>query len=86
MTWLLQMIVGSKIGRTVALVLAVISISFATIQLWERGIRSQVLQEVEIESLKREVQTRDKIDEALRNSPRDVDAAIRMLEDRQSRQ
>ena len=85
MIWLLRMIAGSKIGRIVALVLVVISISFTTIQLWERGIRNQVFQEVETESLKREIQTRGRIDEALRNSPRDVDAAIRMLEDRQSR-
>ena len=83
MIWL-RMIVGSKIGRTVALVLAAILISLGMITLWERGIRNQVLQEVETQQLKQDIETRNRIDEAVRNSPRDFDRAVEFLRQRQS--
>ena len=83
MIWL-RVIVGSRTGRTVALVLGAILILFGMITLWERGIRNQVLQEVETQNLQREVETRKRVDEAVRNSPRDFDRAVEFLRQRQS--
>ena len=83
MIWL-RLIVGSKTGRTVALVLGATLILFGMITLWERGIRNQVLQEVETQNLQREVETRKRVDEAVRNSPRDFDRAVEFLRQRQS--
>lgn len=79
------MFVGSKTFRIAALVLGAILISFATIGLWERGIRNQVLQEVETQNLNKEIETRDRVDEAVRNSPREFDDAVRLLMERQSK-
>jgi len=83
MIWL-RMIVGSKTGRTVVLVLGAILISLGMITLWERGIRNQVLQEVETQQLRQDIETRNRIDEAVRNSPRDFDRAVDLLRQRQS--
>ena len=84
MVWALRLIVGSKVGRIVALVLAAGLISFATIQLWERGIRNQVLQEQLIEQLQRQQQTRDRVDEGIRNTPSNIDDIREWLRNRQS--
>ena len=85
MTWLIKILVGSKKARIVALVLGAILILSATITLWERGIRNQVLQEVETQQIKQEIETRDRVDEAVRNSPRKFDDAVRLLRERQSK-
>ena len=85
MIWLFRLIVGSKTGRIVALALAATLILSVTITLWERGIRNQVLQEVEIQQIRQEVETRDRVDEAIRNSPRKFDDAVRLLMERQSK-
>ena len=82
--WVLNLIVGSRKGRLVAIVLAAILISFTAIQLWERGIREQVLQEIEVEQLRQEIDTRSRIDEAVRTSPRDRRDAVDWLRERQS--
>ena len=82
--WIVSMIVGSRTGRIVAGVLAVILILSGMITLWERGIRNQVLQEVETQNLQREVETRKRVDEAVRDSPRDFDRAVEFLRQRQS--
>ena len=83
MIWL-RVIVGSRKGRIVAGVLAAILILSGMITLWERGIRNQVLQEVETQNLQREVETRKRVDEAVRDSPRDFDRAVDFLHQRQS--
>ena len=82
MIWL-QVIVGSRTGRIVAGVSAAILILSGMITLWERGIRNQVLQEVETQNLQREVETRKRVDEAVRDSPRDFDHAVDFLRQRQ---
>ena len=82
--WIVSMIVGSRKGRIVAGVLAAILILSGMITLWERGIRNQVLQEVETQNLQREVETRKRVDEAVRDSPRDFDRAVDFLRQRQS--
>ena len=84
MMWVMKLVVGSKLGRIVALVLVAGLISFATIQLWERGIRNQVLQEQRIEQLERQQQTRDRIDEGIRNTPSNIDDIREWLRNRQS--
>lgn len=84
MTWLIKLLVGSKKARIVALVLGAILISFAAIGLWERGIRNQVLQEIETQNLNKEIETRDRVDEAIRNSPLEFGDAVRLLRERQS--
>lgn len=84
-----NILVGSKTARTVVLALGAILIFFTKIMLWVGGIKratqKQVLQEVELENIKREQQTREKIDEAVRNSPRDRDGAVERLRERESR-
>jgi len=82
--WIVKVIVGSKTGRIVAGALGAILILFATITLWERGIRNQVLQEVETQQIKQEIETRKRIDEAVRNSPREFDDAVEWLRKRNS--
>ena len=82
--WIVSMIVGSRTGRIVAGVLAAILILSGMITLWERGIRNQVLQEVETQNLQREVETRKRVDEAVRGSPRNFDRAVDFLHQRQS--
>ena len=84
MTWLLSLLVGSKKARIVALALAATLILSATITLWERGIRNQVLQEQRIEQLQRQQQTRDRIDEGIRNTPSNIDDIREWLRNRQS--
>ena len=82
--WIVKVIVGSRRGRIVVGALGAILILFGMITLWERGIRNQVLQEVETQNLQREVETRKRVDEAVRNSPRDFDRAVEFLRQRQS--
>lgn len=81
--WIIRYIVGSKTLRIVVGALAAILILSATITLWERGIRNQVLQDVETQQMKQEIETRNRVDEAVRNSPRDFDRAVDFLHKRQ---
>ena len=84
MTWALRLIVGSKAGRIVALVLVAGLISFATIQWHQNTIRNQVLQEQRIEQFQRQQQTRDRVDEGIRNTPGNIDDIREWLRNRQS--
>lgn len=83
--WILRYIVGSKTGRIAALVLAVGLILLSMILLWEKSIRDSVTQEIQTEQLKRNLDTREKIDEGLRTAPSDADDSIRWLLNRQQR-
>lgn len=83
MIWL-KLIVGSKLGRTVAVVLAATLILSLTILWYRNTIENQVLQGVEIQQAKDQIKTRDKIDEAVRTSPRERDAAVEWLRKRNS--
>lgn len=74
MTWILTL-AGSKVGRIVALVLAVGLISFTTI----RYIQSTEREKIELELRENELDTRESIDDAVRNSPTDPDAALEWL-------
>lgn len=83
MIWL-KLIVGSKLGRTVAVVLAAMLILSLTILWYRNAIEDQVLREVETQQLKEQIETREKIDEAVRTSPRERDAAVEWLRKRNS--
>lgn len=84
MVWFLRIFAGSKTLRIATLVLVAILISFATIQWWERGIRNQALRDFEVERMKQNVETRGRVDEAIRNSPREFDGAVEWLRRRNS--
>lgn len=84
MVWFLRIFAGSKTLRIATLVLVAISIFFATIQWWERGIRNQALRDFEVERMKQNVETRGRVDEAIRNSPREFDGAVEWLRRRNS--
>ena len=79
MIWFLRIFAGSKTLRIATLVLVAILISFATIQWWERGIRNQALRDFEVERMRQNVETRGRVDEAIRNSPREFDGAVEWL-------
>ena len=82
--WVLKLVVGSKLGRIAALALAVILI-FSLMILWlVNTTETRVLQEVELETLRQEIETRNIVDEAVRNSPRSHDDAVEFLRERQS--
>lgn len=85
MIWV-RLIVGSRTGRIVVGVLAAILILLGMIRWWENTIRDQVLQEQQIQQLERQQQTRERIDEGLRNTPRSIDDIRRWLQQRQSNQ
>jgi len=61
---ILQFVVGSRIGRTVGLVLAAGLISLLTIQYIQKQERDRVLDEVMREDLENYKDTRERIDEA----------------------
>ena len=79
---LLSTIVGSKIGRTVALVLAVGLILLTTIQYIRWDERERVLDEVQKEDLENYKDTRERIDDASNSVFDSVDAALEWLRSR----
>ena len=77
---LINILVGSKIARTVALVLAAGLILFTTIQYIQWQERDRVLEEIQKEDLKDYKDTRERIDET---SPFDsVNDALEWLRNR----
>lgn len=84
MIWFIKMFVGSKVFRIAALALVATLTLYATITWWERGIRNQTLQEVETQQLRQNIQTRNRVDEAVRSSPREFDSAVEWLRRRNS--
>jgi hypothetical protein len=81
MWWILNTLVGSKIGKTVGLVLAVTLILFGTIQYIRWQERDKVLLEVQKEDLKNYKDTRERIDEVI-NHVLDYDGALHWLRSR----
>lgn len=79
---LLSTIVGSKIGRTVALVLAAGLISLLTIQYIRWDEREKVLNEVQKEDLENYKDTRERIDDASNSIFDSVDDALDWLRNR----
>ena len=79
MMGVLSWIVGSSLGRLVGTVFLAGMILFGTIQCirWdERG-------KLQRDQLQQQIETRKRVDDAVRNSPSDVDDAIEFLRDRQ---
>lgn len=74
-------IVGSRLGRLVAGVLLVGILLFTAIQY----IRSDERDRIEIEQLRKDQETRERIDNAINDSPDNVDDAIEFLRDRQDK-
>ena len=81
MWWILNTLVGSKIGKTVGLVLAVTLILFGTIQYIRWQERDKVLLEVQKEDLENYKDTRERIDEVI-NHVLDYDGALDWLRSR----
>lgn len=79
---LLSTIVGSKIRRTVALVLAAGLISLLTIQYIRWDEREKVLNEVQKEDLENYKDTRERIDDASNSIFDSVDDALDWLRNR----
>jgi len=80
---ILQFVVGSRIGRTVGLVLAAGLISLLTIQYIQKQERDRVLDEVMREDLENYKDTRERIDEA-NSDTFGLDDAIDWLRQRNS--
>ena len=80
---ILQFVVGSRIGRTVGLVLAAGLISLLTIQYIQKQERDRVLDEVMREDLENYKDTRERIDEA-NSDTFGFDDAIEWLRQRNS--
>jgi len=72
--------VGSKWMLPVVLVLAVGLISFSLIQYGKNTQEQENLNQ----QLQDNIETRERIDDAIRNSPDDPNAALEFLRDRQS--
>lgn len=79
MMGVLSWIVGSSLGRLVATVFLAGLILFATIQY----IRWDERDKLQKDQLQQQIETRKRVDDAVRNSPSDVDDAIEFLRDRQ---
>lgn len=79
MMGVLSWIVGSSLGRLVATVSLVGLILFGTIQY----IRWDERDKLQKDQLQQQIETRKRVDDAVRNSPSDVDDAIEFLRDRQ---
>ena len=77
MWWIINLFVGSKIGRTVALVSGAGLILFLAIQYIEKQERGRVLDQVRIEALEGYNATRERINEVTDNLFNSVDDAIR---------
>lgn len=75
----LSWIVGSSLGRLVATVFLAGLILFATTQY----IRWDEKDKLQRDQLQQQIETRKRVDDAVRNSPSDVDDAIEFLRDRQ---
>lgn len=78
---MLGWIVGSPLGRLVAVVFLAGLLSIGVIQYIRLDERDKVKQE----QLQNQVETRKRVDNAVRNSPDVVDDALEFLLDRQSR-
>jgi len=79
----LKRIVKSRIGIIGISVLALLIGAYFFFQNWQDSIVEEERQEQRIDQLERERETREKIDEGIRRSPRDTDSAIDWLRDRQ---
>lgn len=83
---ILSFLVGSKTGRIVAGALAAILISYGVIQWWESSIERETRAQVQIEQQQSNHRIKEEVDEAIRNSPIDVDGAVDWLRRRQFNQ
>ena len=79
----LKRIVKSRVGVIGVSVLAFLIGAYFFFQSWQDSIVEEERQEQRIEQLERERETREKIDEGIRRSPRDTDSAVDWLRDRQ---
>lgn len=88
MTWwtIKTWIVGSKTGRIVALALVAILTLSLTIRWYQNTIEERVRQEIRLEQLQSDKDTRDRIDEGIRNTPTTIDTIADWLRERQARQ
>ena len=75
----MSIVVGSKLGRTVAIVLAAGLILFGTIQYIKTAERERVLNEVQKEDLENYKDTRERIDETKDDSIGIIDNALDFL-------
>lgn len=73
-------IVGSRLGRLVGIVFLVGLLSTGAILY----IQSAERDKVETEQLKEQIETRDRVDEAIKRSPNSLDGIAEFLRDRQS--
>ena len=81
MWWMINLLVGSRIGRTAALALAVTSILYGTIQYIRWQERDRVLEEIQREDLENYKDTRERIDEVI-DHVLDYDSALEWLRNR----
>ena len=79
----LKRIVKSRVGIIGVSVLTLLVSVYFFFQNWQDSIVEEERQEQRIEQLERERDTREKIDEGIRRSPRDTDSAVDWLRDRQ---
>ena len=79
----LKRIMKSRIGVITVSALALLVGVYFFFQSWQDSIVEEERQEQRIEQLERERETREKIDEGIRRSPRDTDSAVDWLRDRQ---
>ncbi len=76
-------LVGSKVGRIVVGALVATLILFTMIQWYQREVKEGLKQEIRLEQLNTERETRERIDEAVRPSRNlDVDESLRYLRSR----
>lgn len=73
-------IVGSPLGRLVGVVLLVGLLSIGAILY----IQSAERDKINVEKLQQEIETRDRVDEAIKRSPNSLDGIAEFLRDRQS--
>lgn len=81
-----NIIAGSRKALIVVIALVVGLILFLMTQYIQNTTRTQVEQEQRIEQIERQQRTRDRINEGIRNSPRDIDSIREWLQQRQSGQ
>lgn len=80
---IVKRILKSRVGIIGLSSLAIVVIGYLTLQTWKSSIVEEERQEQRTEQLEREQETREKIDEGIRRSPRDTDSAVDWLRDRQ---
>lgn len=73
-------IVGSPLGRLVGVVFLVGLLSIGAILY----IQSAERDKINVEKLQQEIETRDRVDEAIKRSPNSLDGISEFLRDRQS--